>query len=85
MAIEWKSLLPVNSKSDFNRHLFPEYNQLNEIYENSVAFKMNEWNGIVRNFALINDLYKQAINGEIKTDIAIQGINKALKKTMASQ
>ena len=46
---------------------------------------MNEWNGIVRNFALINNLYKQAINGEIKTDIAIQGINKALKKTMASQ
>jgi len=85
MAIEWKSLLPVNSKSDFNRYLFPEYNQLNEIYENSVAFKMNEWNGIVRNFALINNLYKQAINGEIKTDIAIQGINKALKKTMASQ
>ena len=85
MAIEWKALLPVNSKSDFNRHLFPELKQLNEIYENSVAFKMNEWNAIVRNFALINNTYKQAINGEIKAGTAIQRINTALKKTMASR
>ena len=85
MAIEWKALLPVNSKSDFNRHLFPELKQLNEIYENSVAFKMNEWNAIVRNFALINNAYKQAINGEIKAGTAIQRINTALKKTMASR
>ena len=85
MAIEWKALLPVNSKSDFNRHLFPELKQLNEIYENSVAFKMNEWNAIVRNFVLINNSYKQAINGEIKSDTAIQRIKKALKKTMASR
>jgi ABC-type glycerol-3-phosphate transport system substrate-binding protein len=85
MAIEWKALLPVNSKSDFNRHLFPELKQLNEIYENSVAFKMHEWNAIVRNFVLINNSYKQAINGEIKSDTAIQRIKKALKKTMASR
>jgi maltose-binding protein MalE len=85
MAVEWKALLPVNSKSDFNRHLFPELKQLNEIYENSVAFKMNEWNAIVRNFALINSTYKQAINGEIKDGAAIQRINTALKKTMASR
>ena len=85
MAIEWKALLPVNSKSDFNRHLFPELKQLNEIYENSVAFKMHEWNAIVRNFVLINNSYKQAINGEIKSDTAIQRIKKALKKTLASR
>ena len=85
MAVQWKSLLPVNSKIDFNRHLFPELKQLTEIYDNSTAFTMDEWNAIVGNFEVINDSYKKAINGEIKTDIAIKRINDALQKAIPSQ
>ena len=85
MAVQWKSLLPVNSKIDFNRHLFPELKQLTKIYDNSTAFTMNEWNAIVGNFEVINDSYKKAINGEIKTDIAIKRINNALQKAIPSQ
>ncbi len=82
MAIEWNALLPVNSESDFNRHLFPTLQSLTAIYENSVGFSLEEWSAILASFDLTNSLYSQAINGEIEAKVAAERIQRALKEAM---
>ena len=85
MAIEWNALLPVNSESDFNRHLFPTLQSLTQIYENSVGFSIEEWSAILGSFDLSNAIYNQAMNGEIKANVAGARIKRALKEAMPSR
>ena len=74
IAINWNSILPVNTNSDFNNQLFPIYRDSEYSLANSFMLSSQEFEVLAKKFNTIQTLFEDATSGLMDPDVASQDI-----------
>ena len=74
IAINWNSILPVNTNSDFSNQLFPVYRDSEYSLANSFMLTSHEFEILSKKFNTIQTLFEDATSGLMDPDVASQDI-----------